>query len=44
MCLGSCILLSGDGPAGGSESQAFAGEVGEVDDTGSGEQVGEVAL
>jgi hypothetical protein len=36
--------LLGDCPPGGSESQALAGEVGKVDDTGSGEQVGEVAL
>ena len=36
--------ISGDCPPGGAESQAFAGEVGKVDHTGSGEQVGEVAL
>ena len=41
---GPASLLSGDGPPGGAESQALAGEVGKVDHTSTGEQVGEVAL
>ena len=46
---GACVLgphfvLSGDCPPSGAESEALAGEVGKVDHTGSGEQVGEVAL